>query len=148
MRRLIVLALLLSLVVLSTLSAQKSPDAKPYTPLTRDQAKAWLGSITIEQLEDFVIRYDYIEHSLPAFDKFTYLAVVTNRDVYVQPLSPTVDLTIGNAELNLKYKLALPTFTYKGIIPSGNHFFRDAGIGAGIGVVVTSLVFGLITAYK
>lgn len=121
--------------------ASPSPDAgKPYTAMTRDQAKAWLGSITLEQLEDFVIRYDYIEHSTPVFDKFTYLAIVTNRDVYVQPISPTVNFTIGNADLNLKYKIALPSFAYKGVIPDENHFWRDAGIGAGVGAVVVSII--------
>ena len=126
-------------------SPSPAPEAKPYVPMTRDQAKAWLGSITLEQLEDFVIKYDYIEHSVPVIDKFTYLAIVTGKDVYVQPLNPNVNLTIGNADLNLKYKLALPSFSYKDVIPSENHFWRDAGIGAGVGAVTTAIIITLVS---
>ena len=34
-----------------------------YISLTKDEALAWLGSISLDQLTDFVIIYDYVEHA-------------------------------------------------------------------------------------
>jgi hypothetical protein len=148
MKKLIALALILSLITLSLVSAETSPDTA-YTALTRVQARAWLESITLEQLEDFVIKYDLIEHSVPVIDKFTYLAIVSGPDVYVRPVAATTTMTIGIGENSLKYKLELPSFTYTGLVPKPDSTsFRDGAIGAGIGLVVGGIIGAFVAGGK
>ena len=142
MKKLIVVMLLLSLVALSTFSQAASPPAdKAYVPLTRAEAETWLKSITMDQLIDFVIKYDEVEHSKPVFGSFDYVCVVSGLSVSVIPTNPTTDVKLAT----LGYKVQLPTMTFKDVIPKPQtHFWTGVGIGGAAGVIVTGVIVAIV----
>lgn len=113
-----------------------SQDITEYKPLTREEAEAWLRSITLDELLDFVIKYDMVEHATPAFSSFDYACIVTERDVIVTPVEPTITMAVSS----LQYRLALPTFKFEDVVPEvESTFWKDAGLGAVVGSVASIL---------
>ena len=67
--------------------------AESYTPLTKEQADNYLGSVSYDTIIEMVIDYDYLEHTVPT--------VVLPRTDYVLY---NTDLTIHYAEgLQIKH---------------------------------------------
>lgn len=130
--------------MLSTYSQDKAPApaASPaaevqYKPLTKAEAETWLKSITMDQLLDFVIKYDEVEHSKLVFTNFDYVCVVSGQSVSIIPVTPQIEVKLAS----LGYKVQLPTMTFKDVVPKPeSHFWRDFGIGAGVGVVALAVI--------
>lgn len=133
--------LLLLLIVPSILSQNETLIDIPYVPLTREEAEKWLKSITMDELIDFVIKYDTVEHSVPRFDSFDYVAVVSGRSVTVIPTPTVVQVDIAT----LQYQVTLPTLQFNDIIPQcPSYFWRDFGIGVGSATAVILFMVGLL----
>lgn len=115
--------------------------AETFRRLTREEAEAWLKTITWEELLDLVIKYDAIEHATPRFSPFDYSCVVTDRDILVIPVPQQIDLTIAD----LQYSIKIPTVEFKNVIPKPTSMlWTGFGIGIGAGVVATSLLMILV----
>jgi hypothetical protein len=84
-----------------------------YEPLTKEQAEGWLKSITYDELLDFIIKWDYIEHTTPNFTFPRYVAIIKDNDVYLQPEFNLMTYTHGY----LSYTFSVPQYEYKNIIP-------------------------------
>jgi len=113
-----------------------SQEVTEYKPLTREEAEAWLRSITLGELIDFVIKYDMVEHATPTFSSFDYACIVTEQDVIVTPVEPTITMAVGS----LQYRLVLPAFTFEDVVPKAEEtFWKDAGLGAVVGSVASVL---------
>lgn len=113
-----------------------------YGPLTPEEAETWLRSVTLEELIDWVILWDYIEHSAPVLNDFNYIMVLTDTDVAMIPRPEAADMTMGFENTFFTYKIKLPTFTYKNVIepPVQDRFWLGIGIGFGTGLLVGGLV--------
>lgn len=84
-----------------------------YNPLTTDQAEGWLKSITYDELLDFIIKWDYIEHTTPDFNIPTYIAIVKGQDIFIEPEFKNSTYSHGY----LSYTFTFPSYEYKNIIP-------------------------------
>lgn len=115
-----------------------SPAAEvQYKPLTKAEAESWLKSITMDQLLDFVIKYDEVEHSKLVFTNFDYVCVVSGQSVSIIPVTPQIEVKLAS----LGYKVQLSTMTFNNVMPKQtSHFWRDFGIGVGVGVGVVTVV--------
>lgn len=120
--------------------SQQGPER--YEPLTREEADAWLHSITYDELLDFVIRYDYVEHATPEFDSPGYLALVVDDDLRVEP-DGRARLRIGH----LEYRLRLPDMRFPDIVPEppdcGVLQWASGGFAVGLVAGVLSTAFVL-----
>jgi hypothetical protein len=110
MKRLIEKILLLSLLITLPIPIYTENN---YEKINRDQAENWLKSITYEELLDFIIKWDYIEHTSPNFIFPRYVAIIDDNDIYLQPESNTMIYTHGY----LSYTFSTPQYEYKNIIP-------------------------------
>lgn len=122
-----------------------------YKPLSREEALAWVDSLEEDQLADFVIKWDFIEHSNPVFS-MNYIVIVTDSDVAVIPSPEITPLIIGNANYNLSYDLNLPSYRYQGVINAQNGYWKGFGtgipVGASLGAIITALVLKLVDNSK
>lgn len=135
----------LFLIVPMMYSQEKTSNPEQYISLTKEEAKNWLKSITMDELLDFIIKYDEVEHAKPIFGTFDYTCVITGQSVYVIPVNPVTGLQIAS----LKYQIQLPTMQFKGVIPKQeSNFLRDFGIGFSTGVLTLSIVEIIIFLLK
>jgi hypothetical protein len=101
------------------------------------EAEAWLTSITMDQLLDFVVKYDEVEHSKMVFTNFDYVCVVSGQSVSIIPVTPQIEVKLAS----LGYNVQLPTMQFRNVIPKEeSHFWRDVGIGAGHGVLAVGIL--------
>lgn len=109
--------------------------------MTSEEAEKWLQSITLEELINWVILWDFIEHSRPTLN-INYITLLTDTDVLMVPKPENTDLIVGSGEKAFTYKIRLPTFTFKGILkpPIENRFGLGLGIGIGSGLIVGGLI--------
>jgi hypothetical protein len=122
--RLLIAAALLATAALSTISATEE-----YEPLTPAEAEAWLRSIDLPELVDFVIRYDYVEHSEPVIEAPTYNVVIVGDEITLSPRDP-LELTVGH----LSYSIDLPPQT-AAYDPEGGLSFGNLLAAGAIGIV-------------
>jgi len=91
----------------------------------------------MDQLLDFVIKYDEVEHSKLVFTNFDYVCVVSGQSVSIIPVTPQIEVKLAS----LGYKVQLSTMTFNNVMPKQtSHFWRDFGIGVGVGVGVVTVV--------
>ena len=113
-----------------------------YQKLSEEEAENWARSITIEQLLDFIILYDYVEHAEPEITMPDYTAIIVDDDVVVFSEDSAV-FKLGH----LEYELIIPETTFEGLVPKTDcHKVKTFLIGFGIGVVVSTAA--IITVYS
>ncbi len=130
-----------------------------YTPLTRDQARDWVMSnlrsgisgvdvpiLVHFDLLDFVIMYDYIEHTVPDVPTPEYTIIVTKDDVLLVPADGKVNWVLGSAETGtLVYELSWPNYEFKDVLPRKKcNWLLPTVIGVGVGVVATAVIVALV----
>lgn len=111
-----------------------------YERLTETEAENWLKSITMEELIDFVIRYDYVEHVKPEIVLPEYRVIEADHLI----LDPTekMNIKIGH----LEYDVELPEKTVEWEQKKKScigPIFIAGGIGIGVGVI-GGLILGAI----
>jgi len=113
-----------------TIFAQESD----YVKLTRDEAKAYLKSASLDGLIDDVIKLDYIEHAVPGVVLPQAVIAVQDRDVILTWIDE------GLVEVSVKpyllYKFKLDMHDFRNIIPKP----KDKTLSAILAIISTSLV--------
>ena len=112
-------------------------ETKEYIPLTNQEAKNWLTTITYQQLLEFIIAYDLVEHSIPKITPAKKLILIEGRDLHITEQEP-MRINIGH----LEYEASTDDEIYPDFLPK-----RDAkpyiyvGIGGLItGIIITALI--------
>jgi len=115
-------------------------EVSVYEKLTPEEALSWINSLPINELVDFIIRWDFIEHSIPEME-IEYSSIITESDLFVVPTPEKTSLLIGSEKdnLNLAYEVKLPTFVFKNVIKKPvNNFPLGFGIGTVFGILLGS----------
>lgn len=116
-----------------------------YEPLTKKESKDWIlskvntveGETSVdEELIEFVIKYDLVEHSIPDIPMPDYVIIFTRKDVLLIPSDEQYIMTLGHLEYSIKY----PYITYKDIVPR-NSWLIPSLVGISIGITAASLLF-------
>lgn len=110
--------------------------ADEYTPLSYEEANAWLMTISYQQLIDFIIAYDYVEHALPVVTPAEKLILISGRDLHITEQEP-MKINVGH----LEYEIHAEDEVYPDFIPKRN--FRPY-IYTGVGGVVTGILLMLL----
>lgn len=115
-----------------------------YEPLTEDEATAWWSTITSEDRVQFIVDYDYVEHTVPSINGIQYTVIAAGQDIHMMPVGKMV-IEIGH----LSYEVELPSMSWEGFIPEpAKTFWRDFGYGFLGGVLAsTVLVIGMFAAF-
>jgi hypothetical protein len=112
---------------------------EPYRPLTPEEAANWINSISDEELIQFVIDYDYVEHVDPVLSWPPVVAVLDRqRNLHVYYDGPIV-LRIGH----LEYELETRESVIEEFEPPRKYFKWAAisgGVGVGLGLLVGILI--------
>ncbi len=108
-----------------------------YIPLTNQEAKNWLTTITYQQLLDFIIAYDLVEHSIPQVTPSKKLILIEGRDLHITEQEP-LKINIGH----LEYEISTGDEIYPDFIPKRNAKpYIYVGIGGLItGIIITALI--------
>ena len=107
-----------------------------YTPLTYQEASDWLGTITPQELLDFIIAYDYVENATPIITPAKKLLLIEQRNIHIVEQEPML-LTIGH----LKYEISIGDEIYPDIIPKRD--FKPY-IYLGIGGILTGILISAL----
>jgi len=110
--------------------------AEEYTPLSYEEANAWLMTISYQQLIDFIIAYDYVEHALPVVTPAKKLILIEGRNLHITEQEP-MRINVGH----LEYEIHVEDEVYPDFIPKRN--FKPY-IYTGVGGVVTGILLMLI----
>ena len=123
-----------------------------YEPLDREEVEGWLKSITVDELINFVIKWDFIEKSKPVITPFTWVAMIEGNDVLVKPVFPvgeTAEIFIGGEDTGfLHYGLNIEEIVFEDLIPesSGIKWYTvTLLVGAGLLVgTTTGIILALV----
>ena len=129
---------MLTLLIILLLTGFVVQTASGYEPLTEHEAEQWIGSITFEELLDFVIKYDYVENVTPEVSGGGFIIVLSGRDVYIQYQSK-MRVKIGH----LEYNFELENKVYEDFVPREEKLKTigiSSGIGALVGIILTLLI--------
>jgi len=119
-----------------------------YDPLTEEEAESWLRSISWEELVQYVVKWDFIEHSEPEFSLIEYSAIVMkDGSVIVTPVYPEgVDawyLMVGDPVVGfLHYRFQPHPMIFEDLVPEEK---RNWIVPLSIGVVGGGILGCLIT---
>lgn len=69
-------------------------DEDSYKRLTRKETIEWMRSISIEELADFIILYDYVEHASAQVRLPARTMILKDGDLYITYLTP-LEIKIG-----------------------------------------------------
>ena len=128
------LSLLIILLLIGLVAQTASAD---YELLTKEEVENWLDSITFEELTDFIIRYDYVENTIPLIEFPVYIILIEGRDVYIQH-QDNMKIKIGH----LEYKVELENQKFEKIIPE-EKILKKMGISFGAGLL-SGVIFILL----
>lgn len=116
-----------------------------YDPLTEEEAGNWLQSVSWEELVQYVIKWDFVEHSEPEFSPINYSAVVMkDGSVMVIPVYPEgVDawyLMIGDPVVGfLHYRLQPHPMVFEDLVSrEKRNWIVPLSIGVAGGVLITA----------
>ena len=110
--------------------------AKEYEPLTDSEIDSYLKSITLVELRTDIRNLDSIENAVPIIPMPKYLAVLTNRDLYIYPDNETVEMMIGPLLYDITFpEIVIEDFT-KPSLSSGVAF----GLGCAAGILASVAV--------
>ena len=105
--RLIWVACILILIALGGVVISHSEEL--YTPLTMDQAKTYIQTLSADDLAREIIKLDWIEHNRADFTMPDTLAAVRGRDVSIAWQGP---IRVGVPPLP-ESAMIMPQYTYK-----------------------------------
>jgi hypothetical protein len=140
---------LLFLATLSILSVRA--DGPPIVPPlhTSLEAETWMRSITLLELDAYVLRWSAIENGLPTTPDLKFSAIMDkNGDLYVDPVYPKgqdyYDLHLGDLMVKVKigqqfypgFYVAPPPSIWHDIIVGTIAFLIGGGIGFVAGTVL------------
>ena len=111
--------------------------ADEYTPLSYEEANAWLMTISYQQLIDFIIAYDYVEHALPVVTPAKKLILISGRDLHITEQEP-MKINIAH----LEYEIHAEDEVYPDFIPKRDfkpYFYVGAG-GVVTGILLMLLI--------
>ena len=128
--------MILFLIVPTITLSGEIKKADEYIPLSYEEASAWLMTISYEQLIDFIIAYDYVEHALPVVTPAEKLILISGRDLHITEQEP-MKINVGH----LEYEIHADDEVYPDFIPKRN--FKPY-IYTGVGGVVTGILLMLI----
>ena len=111
--------------------------AEEYIPLSYEEAQDWLMTISYQQLIDFIIAYDLVEHSIPQITPAKKLILIEGRDLHITEQEP-MQINIGH----LEYEISTSDEIYPDFIPKRNAKpYIYVGIGGLItGIIITALI--------
>ncbi len=129
--------MILFLIVPMTGLAEEVTKAEIYTLLTYQEAHNWLITISYQQLIDFIIMYDLVEHSIPKITPAKKLILIEGRDLHITEQEP-MRINIGH----LEYEASTDDEIYPDFIPKRDSKpFVYVGIGGVItGIIITVLI--------
>jgi hypothetical protein len=113
-----------------------------YEKLTETEAENWLKSITMDELVEFVILYDYVEHAKPDINLPEYRVIQTDEMLILDP-ADKMRISIGH----LKYDVTLSERTVDWEPPEQKSCFWPVVIGGGVGLglgVIGGLIIGAV----
>jgi hypothetical protein len=111
-----------------------------YEELTETEAENWLKSITMDELIDFVIKYDYVEHIKPEIVLPEYRVIETDR-LILDPAGK-MNIKIGHLEYDVELPEKSVEWNQRERSCVGPIFIAG-GIGLGVGVI-GGLILGAI----
>ena len=130
----LLLILLVALVAVGTAAVNAAPA---YTPLTIDQAKAYMQTAGTEEIAKEIVRLDWIEHALPSIEVPPSLIAIHGSDAAIAwqaPLKFSIPALPGATIPMPVWSVELKDQKYPGVGPSAS---RDGYIYAGlIGVAI------------
>lgn len=137
--------ILVSLFLLITLAVG---FAAPYEPMTREQAKNWIAKTPIDTLIDFVIYYDYVEHTAPRVIMPDFMYILTKDGSLYIDAQASILITQG-MEPPLSYEIEISSKIIRNFYQPDkgkvlNYLLWGAGgftVGAAV-VLVLSLITG------
>ncbi len=112
--------------------------ASGYQPLTEKEAEEWIGSISFDELLEFVIKYDYVENVTPEVSGGDFIIVLSGRDIYLE-YQNKMRVKIGY----LEYDFELENKVYEDFVPR-EKIMKAIGISSGVGVLVGIVLMLLI----
>lgn len=125
----IALILLVALVAVGTAVANASPA---YTPLTIEQAKAYILTVGPEEIAKEIQKLDWIEHALPSIEVPPSLIAIHGSDAAIAwqaPLKFEIPALPGATIPMPVWSIELKDQKYPGVVPSAS---RDGYIYAGL----------------
>lgn len=129
--------MILFLIVPMTGFAESVTKTEGYIPLTYTEAHSWLLTISYQQLLDFIIAYDSVEHSIPKITPAKKLILIEGRNLHITEQEP-MRINIGH----LEYEVSMGDEIYPDFLPK-----RDAkpyvyvGVGGLLtGIIITALI--------
>jgi hypothetical protein len=125
----IALILLVALVAVGTAVANASPA---YTPLTIEQAKAYILTVGPEEIAKEIQKLDWIEHALPSIEVPPSLIAIHGSDAAIAwqaPLKFEIPALPGATIPMPVWSVELKDQKYPGVVPSAS---RDGYIYAGL----------------
>ena len=129
--------MILFLIVPMTGLSKEIKKADEYTPLSYEEAQSWLMTISYQQLIDFIIAYDLVEHSIPQIMPAEKLILISGRDLHITEQEP-MQINIGH----LEYVIHSEDEVYPDFIPKRNFKpYIYVGIGGLLtGIIITALI--------
>ena len=112
-------------------------DGKPYEPMTDEQVKAWLKTITPEQLFSEIRKLDLIEHVKPTIGFPDLVVGTTKNDSIILGWADPGAITIDVAG-QLNYTLKLEPKEFKGLAK------KDSTLKIIISIIATAAVSSLV----
>ena len=103
---------------------------------SHEDANDWLMTISYNQLLDFIIAYDYVEHALPVVTQAKKLILIERRDLHITEQDP-MRINIGH----LEYEIHAEDEVYPDFIPKRD--FKTY-LYTGVGGVVTGVILMLL----
>jgi hypothetical protein len=144
----LIVAIFLATAILSTAATEEA-----YEPLTPEQVRLWIQFAPEEELIAFIIKYDFIEHSLLMIQNVDWAAVVledgTVRAWPVYPEGQDYAIAfIGREDVGqLRYGIQFPPLEFPQLVPEKRcETLKWALIIGGAALVIGSgvgLVIGL-----
>ncbi len=114
-----------------------------YEKLTEDEAEQWLQSIEYSTLLDFIIDYDYVEHSKPEIDFPNKNYMLIDSDLVITP-TEDMNISIGHLQYSVEQKQEIIYDFYEvGDKTLGKTILVSAGfvLGAFTGIGIYILFF-------
>ncbi len=72
-----------------------------YLPLSKQEAEDWLFTVTMDELIDFVIKYDYVEHVDPLVHQPTIAVVLDKKNDLYLSYPYAMNIEIGHLEYDV-----------------------------------------------
>ncbi len=106
-----------------------------YEPLTQIEAMSWLNNVSVEDVIDLVIAYDFVEHAQPHVIFPQRVVVVTDDQVHIKPQGAVV-IRIGHFWWGVTPPDETAIYDPVNRVPA----FVWGAVGVGIGALATFLL--------